>query len=156
MLCRCIKMFHNISENLRYSPLSHPQLRFVRKLGRAYRSRDGAGATGAKFAVFRMFSFQRDELGEGRIASCIPCPSRKRGEHMAGVSFPISRRKIGSFASLTARRVISLFASLRNSFTESSNWGESRIPFQRISNYRGVVLCAGARALLNLFYAVNF
>lgn len=37
-----------------------------------------------KFAVFQMFSFQRDELGEGEIASRIPCPSRRRGEYTTG------------------------------------------------------------------------
>lgn len=82
-----------------------------------------SGMNSAKGRSHRVFRVRRD--GAENI---------RRG---GGVSFSTSRRKIGSFASLMARRVISLFASLRNSFAERSNWGESRIPFQRISNYRG-------------------
>jgi len=73
-----------------------------------------------------------------RIASRIPCPSRRHREYTAKTSFPTFRRILRSDLSLPLwQGVISLFASLRNFvYRKQRNWGESRIPFQRESNYR--------------------
>lgn len=122
VLCR------HIEKNSRYigkSKIFAVVASFVGKLDRAYRSRDG----GSKIRSFpNVFFFSGMNSRGDRIAYSVSVAKTRR-IHGGGESFPISRRKIGSFTSLMARRVISLFASLKNSFTESSNWGESRIPF---------------------------
>lgn len=112
----------------------------------------------AKFAVFRMFSFQRDKLGErgDRIAYSV---SVSKAQRIHGESKFFDLTEIGSFASLMARRVISLFASLRNSFTESSATGANHeFPFNANRIIGGGPACRRepARMLSDLFYAVNF
>lgn len=85
----------------------------------------------AKFSIFSSLLFLAGSAKKDCVAYFVFAAKTR------GWIFDLSRRGWMDFHfPYWETRNISFFASLMNSFTESSRQSESRIPFQRISNYR--------------------